>query len=80
VHLPIRVATTSQVLRERTPIAPTLFVQPSLLFGRVELAIELRWYALATCGSCAAPEWVSPAGQGAFGVIIGASYRIPEAP
>ncbi|HEX7480450.1 MAG TPA: hypothetical protein VF331_21795 [Polyangiales bacterium] len=79
-HLPIRLATASKTLRELSPFAPTLFVQPAFLVGRWELAVELRWYAFASCGSCVAPEWVSPGGAGALGVVLGANYRIAGAP
>ncbi len=79
-HLPTRVAASSKQLRELSAFAPTLFVQPAFLVGRWELAVELRWYALASCGSCAAPDWVSPADHGALGVVLGASYRIAGAP
>jgi hypothetical protein len=78
-HLLTRLAASSKQLRALSPLAPTLFVQPAFLFGRFELAVELRWYALGSCGSCAAPEWVSPAGHGALGVVFGASYRMSGA-
>ncbi len=75
VHLPIRMASTDRALRALSPVAPTLFLQPTFITGPWEWTAELRWYALATCGSCTAPEWVSPGGQGAFGVIFGAAYQ-----
>lgn len=78
VHVPVRYLTSSRELREATPVAPTIFVQPAFVFGRFELDVELRWYALASNGSILAPEWLSPGGVGALGVVFGGAYRFGE--
>jgi hypothetical protein len=75
VHVPIRYATSSPTLRDTTPVAPTVFVQPAFVVGRFELDVELRWYALASNGGILAPSWVSPGGVGTLGLVFGAAWR-----
>ncbi|MBN1207494.1 MAG: hypothetical protein JXB05_21655 [Myxococcaceae bacterium] len=44
-------------------------------FQRFALQLEANWY-WPTYDAAAAPvSWVSPGGQGAFGLVLGASYR-----
>ena len=76
LHNGLRLLTSSSELREQMPWAPTPFVQAAFRpgMGRVELEVELRWYALASCGSCAAPDYYSPGGPGALGVLLGLTY------
>ena len=76
MHLPIRVLSSDSTVRALSPLAPTLFLQPAFITGPWEWTTELRWYAPTSCGSCTAPDWVSPGGRGAFGVVLGASYSI----
>lgn len=77
-HVPIRYLTSSAELRDATPVMPTVFVQPGFLIGRFELDLEMRWYALASNGSVLAPDWLSPGGVGALGLLLGGAYRFGE--
>lgn len=75
LHVPLRIATSSSELRETTPVAPTVFVQPAFVVGHFELDVEVRWYALASNGGILAPAWVSPGGVGTLGLVFGADWR-----
>ncbi len=78
VHVSIRYATSSPQLRDATPVAPMVFLQPAFVVGHFELDVELRWYALASNGGILAPAWVSPGDVGALGVVFGAAWRFGE--
>jgi hypothetical protein len=77
-HVPIRYLTSSAELRDTSPVMPTLFVQPAFVFRRFELDVEVRWYALASKASPVAPDWLTPGGVGALGLLLGGAYRFGE--
>ena len=74
VHNTLRVATSAP--GETIPWAPTLFGLVAFrLSRRVTFDLELRWYALASCGQCVAIAYYAPGSVGALGVILGVDYQ-----
>ena len=47
-------------------------------FGRWGLQVELRWYEPNVATKFAVVEWVSLAGQGGLGAVLGLRYRFGE--
>ncbi|MFO0608652.1 MAG: hypothetical protein U0324_36130 [Polyangiales bacterium] len=76
VHNGLRLYTTA--LGEQGPWAPTLAALAAFTVSRrVTLDLELRWYALASCGQCLTPDYYAPGGVGALGVVLGVHYEVP---
>jgi len=76
LHNGLRVFTTA--LGEQSPWAPTLAALAAFTVSRrFTLDVELRWYALASCGRCLTPEYLSPGGVGGLGLVLGFHYELP---
>jgi hypothetical protein len=75
VHNGLRLFTTAS--GEQGPWAPTLAGLAAFTVSRrVTIDVELRWYALATCGQCLTPGYYAPGGVGALGLLFGVHYEI----
>ena len=75
LHNGLRLAGTGSI-NEQTPWAPTVFGLASFLVSRrVALNVEARWYAVASCGGCVAPDYYPLGDRGALGVLLGVDYQ-----
>jgi hypothetical protein len=78
VHNMVRLASSSEVLDQRSVWSPTAFAQVAFgPFGRWEIQLEARWYAFTENGFLATPNYY-PIGQlGDLGALVGVSYQLP---